>query len=184
VSSFSKFPIFPLSSLFFPFSNSQTLYFFILSYHLPSVPLHCYFSSFLPSPNSIHLYFVLFQNLKATTVLSVLPARHRTVHTVWSDPTTQLTSTCRVLRQRSRRSKTLLYRLGSISWIRLLHFLNTSLSLPLFARSESIIGKPCLNIHLFVSYNIHRPPITWHQISIPEMSKILANASLIQCIGA
>ena len=87
-----------------------------------------------------------------------------------------VTLTCRVQRQRSRRFKALLYRLRSISWIYLLlHFSNTSLSLPLFARSESVIRKPCLNIHVLISEQNHRRPNTsplknCYQILITQVS--------------
>jgi hypothetical protein len=67
VSFISKFPIFPLFSSFFPFSNSKTLSFF--------VPSLLFFPFLLPSPNSIPFYFVLFQNMKTTSLHSVLPVR-------------------------------------------------------------------------------------------------------------
>ena len=134
-----------------------------------------FFSFLPPSPNSIPLYFVLFHNIGHDSTFRASCSPPNCTHSLIGFDNT-VTLTCRVQRQRSRRFKALLYRLRSISWIYLLlHFSNTSLSLPLFARSESVIRKPCLNIHVLISEQNHRRPNTsplknCYQILITQVS--------------
>lgn len=177
---FSKFPISTLFLLFVSLLQLQNPFFlcsFISRSFCCSPSL--FFSFLPPPPPQILYFFILFYS------------------TIWRPRlyfpcflfATELYKQSDGIRQhsylnmsraetKSRRLKALLYRLGSISWIYLLlHFSDISLSLPLFARSESVIRKPCLNIHVFTPYQNHRRPNTsplknCYQILITQVSTV------------